>query len=66
MLPKATNPARIEESFELLDLQLEPDDVEKIDALDEGEAGRIGANPDAFASSRPMPCSRPATEPAGS
>jgi 2,5-diketo-D-gluconate reductase A len=28
---------------------LEPDDLERIDALDRGEAGRTGPNPDTFA-----------------
>jgi 2,5-diketo-D-gluconate reductase A len=49
VFPKSTTPARIEENFELFDFQLEPGDVSKIDALDEGEAGRMGPNPDAFA-----------------
>jgi 2,5-diketo-D-gluconate reductase A len=49
VFPKSVTPARIEENFALFDFQLEPDDVEKIDALDRGEAGRDGPNPDAFA-----------------
>jgi 2,5-diketo-D-gluconate reductase A len=49
VFPKSTSPARIAENFELFDFELEPGDVEKIDALDEGEAGRIGPNPDVFA-----------------
>jgi 2,5-diketo-D-gluconate reductase A len=49
VFPKSTTPARIEENFQLFDFQLEPDDVERIDALDRGEAGRAGPNPDAFA-----------------
>jgi 2,5-diketo-D-gluconate reductase A len=49
VFPKSTTPARIRENFELFDFQLEPGDVEKIDALDRGEAGRDGPNPDVFA-----------------
>jgi 2,5-diketo-D-gluconate reductase A len=49
VFPKSTTPARIKENFELFDFGLEPGDVEQIDALDRGEAGRTGPNPDAFA-----------------
>jgi 2,5-diketo-D-gluconate reductase A len=49
VFPKSVTPARIKENFELFDFQLEPEDVEKIDALDRGEAGRDGPNPDSFA-----------------
>jgi 2,5-diketo-D-gluconate reductase A len=49
VFPKSTTPARIKENFELFDFQLEPADVAKLDALDQGEAGRTGPNPDAFA-----------------
>jgi 2,5-diketo-D-gluconate reductase A len=46
VFPKSTTPARIKENFELFDFQLEPADVEQVDALDRGPAGRNGANPD--------------------
>jgi 2,5-diketo-D-gluconate reductase A len=49
VFPKSTTPARIRENFELFDFTLEPGDAEAIDALDQGEAGRTGPNPDAFA-----------------
>ena len=49
VFPKSVTPARIKENFELFDFELEPDDVERIDALDRGEAGRNGPNPDVFA-----------------
>jgi 2,5-diketo-D-gluconate reductase A len=49
VFPKSTTPTRIQENFELLDFELEPGDIEKIDALDRGEAGRTGPNPDVFA-----------------
>jgi 2,5-diketo-D-gluconate reductase A len=48
VFPKSTTPARIEENFEIFDFELQPDDIEKIDALDRGEAGRTGPNPDMF------------------
>jgi 2,5-diketo-D-gluconate reductase A len=49
VFPKSTTPARIKENFELFDFELEPDHVGKIAALDKGEAGRTGPNPDTFA-----------------
>jgi 2,5-diketo-D-gluconate reductase A len=49
VFPKSTTPTRIKENFELFDFRLEPADVATIDALDQGEAGRTGPNPDAFA-----------------
>ncbi len=48
VFPKSTTPARVKENFELFDFELEPADVEKIEALDRGEAGRSGPNPDTF------------------
>jgi 2,5-diketo-D-gluconate reductase A len=49
VFPKSTTPARIKENAELFDFELSPADVARIDALDRGEAGRIGPNPDVFA-----------------
>ena len=49
MFPKSVTPARVKENFELFDFELSPDDVQRIDALDRGEAGRNGPNPDEFA-----------------
>jgi 2,5-diketo-D-gluconate reductase A len=49
VFPKSTTPARIEENFDLFDFQLEREGLDKIDALDQGEAGRTGPNPDTFA-----------------
>jgi 2,5-diketo-D-gluconate reductase A len=49
VFPKSTTVARIRENFELFDFELEPGEVAKIAALDKGEAGRTGPNPDTFA-----------------
>jgi 2,5-diketo-D-gluconate reductase A len=49
VFPKSTTPSRIKENVELFDFRLEPHDIEKIDALDNGEAGRVGPDPDRFA-----------------
>jgi 2,5-diketo-D-gluconate reductase A len=49
VFPKSTTPSRIRENFELFDFELAPQDVEKIENLDRGEAGRQGPDPDSFA-----------------
>jgi 2,5-diketo-D-gluconate reductase A len=48
VFPKSTSPQRITENFALFDFELSNADVEAISALDRGEAGRIGPNPDTF------------------
>jgi 2,5-diketo-D-gluconate reductase A len=48
VFPKSVTPERIRENIAIFDFELEPVDVEAIDALDRGEAGRGGPNPDAF------------------
>ena len=49
VFPKSSTPARIAENFELFDFELDDGDVEQIDALDRGEAGRTGPHPDTMA-----------------
>lgn len=49
VFPKSNTTARISENIALFDFELEPGDVARIDALDRGEAGRTGPNPDTFA-----------------
>ncbi|XP_034242344.1 aldo-keto reductase family 1 member A1-like isoform X2 [Thrips palmi] len=40
-IPKSTNEARIAQNIQIFDFELSPEDVEKLDALDLGETGRI-------------------------
>ena len=49
VFPKSTTPSRIEENFAVFDFELEDADIDAIDALDRGEDGRTGPNPDVFA-----------------
>jgi 2,5-diketo-D-gluconate reductase A len=49
VFPKSTTPTRIAENFALFDFRLAPDDIDAIAALNRGEAGRTGPNPDVFA-----------------
>jgi 2,5-diketo-D-gluconate reductase A len=49
IFPKSTTPARIRENLQIFDFELEPEDIAAISALDRGEAGRTGPNPDVFA-----------------
>jgi 2,5-diketo-D-gluconate reductase A len=48
VFPKSVTAERIRENIAIFDFELEPADVETIDALDRGEAGRGGPNPDEF------------------
>jgi 2,5-diketo-D-gluconate reductase A len=49
VFPKSVNRERIEENIKLFDFELSDDQMAKIDALDRGEPGRNGPNPDSFA-----------------
>jgi 2,5-diketo-D-gluconate reductase A len=49
VFPKSTTPSRIRENIALFDFELDQADTRAIDALDKGEAGRDGPNPDTFA-----------------
>jgi 2,5-diketo-D-gluconate reductase A len=49
VFPKSTTPARMVENFDVFGFDLEPEDMARIDALDRGEAGRTGPNPNTFA-----------------
>ncbi len=48
VFPKSVRPSRMEENFALFDFELEPADMDEITALDRGEEGRTGPNPDTF------------------
>jgi 2,5-diketo-D-gluconate reductase A len=48
VFPKSVTPKRIEENFALFDFELSDSDVEALSALDKGESGRTGPNPDVF------------------
>ncbi len=48
VFPKSVTPARIKENFELFDFELSGADVDALTALDKGEQGRTGPNPDTF------------------
>ncbi|OBG65055.1 oxidoreductase [Mycobacterium sp. E3298] len=48
VFPKSVTPERVQENFELFDFELDDSDMDAISALDKGEAGRNGPNPDKF------------------
>jgi 2,5-diketo-D-gluconate reductase A len=48
VFPKTTSPERMAENFALFDFELDDADMRAITALDKGEAGRTGPNPDQF------------------
>jgi 2,5-diketo-D-gluconate reductase A len=48
VFPKSMRRERMQENFEIFDFSLTPDEVEAISALDQGEAGRTGPNPNTF------------------
>jgi 2,5-diketo-D-gluconate reductase A len=48
VFPKTVTPERMQENFDIFDFELSDDDMSTITALDRGEEGRGGPNPDTF------------------
>jgi 2,5-diketo-D-gluconate reductase A len=48
VFPKSVSPDRMKSNFELFDFELDGSDMFAISALDKGESGRTGPNPDEF------------------
>lgn len=48
IFPKSSNAERMKQNFEIFDFSLSPEDIQKIDGLDQAEAGRRGPHPDTF------------------
>jgi 2,5-diketo-D-gluconate reductase A len=48
VFPKSMSKARLAENADIFDFALTGDDVAALTALDKGEAGRTGPNPDTF------------------
>lgn len=48
VFPKSVTPQRVRSNFELFDFELDGSDMDAISALDKGEAGRNGPDPDTF------------------
>jgi 2,5-diketo-D-gluconate reductase A len=48
VFPKSVNPDRMKSNFEIFDFEVDDAGMEAISALDQGESGRQGPNPDTF------------------
>lgn len=48
IFPKSVTPDRMKKNFEIFDFELDGDQMASISALDKGEDGRTGPNPDTF------------------
>jgi 2,5-diketo-D-gluconate reductase A len=47
-IPKSARPERMAENINIFDFELSTDEMNAIDALDKGETGRVGPNPDTY------------------
>jgi 2,5-diketo-D-gluconate reductase A len=48
VFPRSTRRERLQENFDVFDFALTPEQVAAMSALDKGESGRVGPNPDVF------------------
>jgi 2,5-diketo-D-gluconate reductase A len=48
VIPKSARPERMAENLAVLDFELTAEEIASIDALDRGESGRVGPNPDTY------------------
>jgi 2,5-diketo-D-gluconate reductase A len=48
VFPKSVSPDRMRSNFALFDFELDNSDMDAVSALDQGESGRTGPNPDKF------------------
>lgn len=48
IFPKSIHPQRMKDNFEIFDFDLGDEEIEALTALDKGEPGRTGPNPDTF------------------
>jgi len=48
VIPKSARPERMAENLAVLDFELSAEEIAAVDALDRGEAGRAGPNPDTY------------------
>ena len=48
VFPKTMQRQRMQENFEIFDFEINDEEIEALTALDKGEAGRMGPNPDTF------------------
>ena len=47
-IPRTSKESRARENFDIFDFELDDRQIQEISALDKGEAGRQGPNPDTF------------------
>jgi 2,5-diketo-D-gluconate reductase A len=48
IIPKSARPERMAENLDVFEFELTAEEVAAIDALDKGESGRVGPNPDTY------------------
>lgn len=48
VIPKSARPERMKDNLNVIDFELSEEEIRSIDALDKGESGRAGPNPDTY------------------